>query len=209
MSRKTPLPRIKFIDPGEWAVQRKPHVRSYPTGLWWYRSLSLEESACVRQVYLQQRGSRDVKISPRDFPEKLELWLSDLTTNQVAVGRPQFWTLKGYALAHKINPQTFMAWFRKLEAVAKRLYPDRVPPGRHNKPPLSDDKIRIIRNEYLATGKILEIAKRHHIDPWRVGQICRAEKQSRRAALNSNKGGVTQAEAQSISDDSDSELPSN
>jgi hypothetical protein len=161
----------------------------------------------VRQVYLQQRGARDVKIRLRDFPERLEFWLSDLTTNQVTVGRPQFWTLKGYALAHNINPHTFMAWFRKLEAIAKRLYPERVPPGRRNKPPLSDDKIRIIRNEYLATGKVIEIAKRHGIDPWRVGQICRAEKKSRIAALNSNKGGLTQPETQSIPDDSDSKLP--
>ena len=207
MSRENALPRDKFIHAGEWAVQRKPHARFYPSGLWWYRSLSREESACVRQAYLQQRGARDVKIRPRDFPEKLELWLSDLTTNQVTVGRPQYWTLKGYALAHKINPQTFMAWFRRMEAVAKRLYPERVPPGRRDKPPLSDDKIRMIRNEYLATGKVLKIARRHQIDPWRVGQICRAEKQSRIAALNSNKGGVTQPETQSILDDSDSELP--
>jgi hypothetical protein len=75
-----------------------------------------------------------------------------------------------------------MAWFRKLEEVAKKLYPERVPPDRRDKPPLSDDKVRIIRNEYLATGKILEIAKRYKIDPWRVGQICRAEKLSRIAA---------------------------
>jgi hypothetical protein len=203
------VPRFKFIHPAEWAAQRKPHAHSNPTGLWWYRSLSREESARVRQRYLQQRGARDVKILPRDFPEKLALWLSELTTNQVTVGRPQFWTLKGYALAHKINPNTFMAWFRKLEGVAKKLYPELVPPGRRDKPPISDDKIRIIRNEYLTTGKVLKIAKRHEIDPWRVGQICRAEKQNRIAALNLNRGRGTPREPESIPDDSEPKLPFN
>ena len=203
------MPRSKFIAPSEWAVQRKPHAPSYPTGLWWYRSLSLEESACVRREYLQERGVRNAKIFPRDFPERLELWLLELTTNQITEGRPQFWTLKGYALAHNINPNTFVAWFRKLEGVAKKLYPDRVPPGRRDKPPLTDDKIRIIREEYIATGKILQIARRHAIDPWRVGQICRAEKLSRIAASGSNWGGGTRPEPQSTSDGSDPEFPFN
>ena len=92
----------------------------------------------MRQIYLQELRARNIKIFPSDFAEKLELWLSELTTNQRAAGKPQYWTLKGYAVAHKINPGTFMKWFRNLEAVAKRLYPNRVPPGCRDRPPLSD-----------------------------------------------------------------------
>ena len=156
----------------------------------------------MRQAYLQERGKRNAKIFPKDFSERLELWLSELTTNRVVKGRPQFWTLKGYALAHKINPNTFMAWFRKLEEVAKKLYPERVPSERRDKPPLSDAKIRIIRNEYLATGKILEIAKRHELDPWRVGQLCRAEKQIRAEAAESNRANREQLYSRLVPDDS-------
>jgi hypothetical protein len=133
----------------------------------------------VRQVYLHERDAMNAKLYPGEFAEKLELWLSELTTNQRTVGKPQYWTLKGYALAHKINPGTFMLWFRKLEQVAKGLYPDRVPPDRRDRPPLSDEEVRIIRDEYLATGKVLKIARRYKIEPWRVGLICRAEKQRR------------------------------
>jgi len=174
------LPRRKFIPHEEWARQRKPHAPEAPPGLWWYRSLAPEEVASVLRSYLRARGARGAKKAPPDFGKKLEHWLSELIAAQGTGKSVSYWTLKSYALAHKIKPHPFMAWFRTLEEVAKELYPDRVPPGRRDKP-LSDDEIQAIRAEYLETGEVHEIAARHEIPAWRIGQICRKEKEQRHA----------------------------
>jgi hypothetical protein len=56
----------------------------------------------------------------------------------------------------------------------------RVPPGR-SAPPLSEEQKQIIRAEYLETGNAWEIAARHQIEPFLVGQLCKKEKAQRDA----------------------------
>ena len=141
------------------------------------------------------------KSVPANFPANLCRWLDDLT--QIAPdipqlwlpGKPrpkkkrkklQYWTLEGYAATHGIKLPPFYAWWRALEKVAKELYPHRIPPGRI-KQPLSEEQKQIIRAEYLETGNAREIAARHQIAPFLVGQICKKEKaqlDSQRAATN-------------------------
>jgi hypothetical protein len=180
-----------------WARQKKPHGSSYPPGLWWYRSLSPEQSARVIKGYLQQRGRRGATKVPSNFHERIEFWLSELTTNQGTKRNVMYWTLKGYALAHKINLHPFMAWFRTLEDVAKKLYPDRVPIGRCDKP-LTEEAIQAIREDYLQADyfdrkAVKKIAAKHGIGTFRVGQLCRKEKQHRREEFDHTRA-KTEAE---------------
>lgn len=137
------------------------------------------------RAYLQQRGKRGSKKVPSNFHEKLELWLSELTTNQGTKWKGLYWTLKGYALANKISLHPFMAWFRTLEEVAKKMYPDRVPVGRRDKS-LTEEIIQAIRADYLQADytdrkAVEKIAAKYGIEKFRVGQLCRKEKQIRNA----------------------------
>ena len=140
------------------------------------------------------------KIVPPNFPANLCRWLDDLV--QPAPDRPQvwlpgkprrpkkrkklqYWTIEGYAYSigkTKKQLPPFYAWLRALEKVAKELYPHRVPQGR-SAPPLSEEQKQRIRADYLETGNAYEIAARHQIEPFLVGQLCRKEKAQRKARL--------------------------
>jgi hypothetical protein len=138
----------------------------------------------VLQRYLQRRGKRGAKKLPSDFPKQLEFWLSELTTDQGTKMGGAYWTEKGYALAHEINLHPFMAWFRALEEVAMELYPDRVPFGRRNRV-LTGETIEAVRADYLKAeyfdrNAVKNIAAKYGIGTFRVGQLCRKEKQRRK-----------------------------
>jgi hypothetical protein len=197
------LPRRKFIKRDTWICT--PHASSHPPSLWWYKKLAPEDSRFVLLTYLEWRVYQSHKVRagstserweavcralevraadgkvPHDFVRKLHLWISELLTNQGTKTKPVYWTLDGYAIAHKITKtkHPFLAWFRTLEKIAKELYPDRVPFGRRDKP-LSEEETKAIRLEYGQTGDATEIAARHGIEDWRVGQICQVEKQIRK-----------------------------
>jgi hypothetical protein len=206
------LPRRKFINRKVWV--RTPHAGSHPPSLWWHTSLAPEQSQRVLLVYLERRAykfDRETKGSsfdkrwasvcraleeqawadtvPHNFSENLHLWLQELTRPDPATGNKRgYWTLEGYALVHKMNPHPFYAWFRAMEKVAKELYPDRVPIGRRNKPPLPEGAIQAIRAEYLQADYsdkevVQKIAEKHGIEPFRVGQLCRNEKHRRREEM--------------------------
>jgi hypothetical protein len=178
------VPKRKFIPPSEWARQPKPHARTFPPGLWWARLLSPDQTALVFQRYLQRRGKRGSKKTPHDFLTTLEAWISELTTNQGRRGNVAYWTEKGYAVAHRIKPYTFMARLRTLEAVAKELYPARVPVDRLDKK-LTEKMIESIHADYLHADytdrkAVKKIAAKYGIGTFRVGQLCRKEKEQRR-----------------------------
>ena len=182
------MPKKKWIDHEEWARQREPHASSYPGGLWWWRALSPEERPLVLEEYLRQRGRRGLKKAGPDFDAKLESWIWELTLPAKERGKKRYWTLKSYALANRIPLHPFMAWFRKLEEVAKKLYPNRVPEGRRDRPPLSEKEIQDIREEYLNASysnrnAVKEIAARHNIAPFMVGRLCRKEKEQRKLEI--------------------------
>jgi hypothetical protein len=194
-----------------------------PPSLWWYTSGGVDQRR-VLLVYLERRAfkfDREAKggtfddrwaavcraleiqalagTVPPDFPANLCRWLTDL--RQKAPGRKKYklryWTLEGYAHTHGIKLKQrppFYAWLRTLEKVAKELYPHRVPQGR-SAPPLSEEQKQIIRAEYLETGNAGEIAARHQIEPFLVGQLCRKEKAQREAQREARREEAERAAA--------------
>jgi hypothetical protein len=143
--------------------------------------------------YLQRRGKRGAKRV--DFRETLEAWLLELTTKH---GR-KFWTAKGFAIAHRIKPYTFMARLRALEEVAKELYPGRVPVGRRDKP-LTETTIAAIRADYLGADytdrkAVKKIAAKYGIGTFRVGQLCRKEKEQRKEEYDRRREEAESAQA--------------
>lgn len=196
-------------------AKREHKLKEYrgekPPILWWYRDGGVDAQH-VLLVYLERRAfkfdreakrrTRDDRWAsvcraleiqalagtvPKEFPASLERWLADLTMPAPAK-KHEYWTLEGYAAAHKIKPiDPFYAWLRALEKVAKELYPLRVPPGRHDSAPLTDEQKQAIRAEYLETGNAREIAARYQIEPFLVGQLCRKEKAQRSAQSESQE----------------------
>lgn len=191
-----------------------------PPSLWSDDLRSFEKSRHVLLVYLEQRafkfdregrGSstesrweavrRALEIQARDgavpsnFPENLERWLHELIEPDLRTGR--YWTLPGYALAHQIKPHPFCAWFRRMEKVAKELYPDRMPLGRADNPP-TEETIQSIRAEYLQTGDAKKIAAKYfgsEDESWRVGQLCRKEKQERSERMQAEQRAASASES--------------
>ncbi|MFI5117193.1 MAG: hypothetical protein ACHP8B_10915 [Terriglobales bacterium] len=152
-----------------------------PPSLWWYKrnpeyegdDVPAASSQQVIDEYLRQcaRGGGSVP------EEHLRRWLQELSRPQkISPRRTRYWTLPAFALSHRLSKGTLMKRLRRLEEIAIQLFPDRVPSYRQ-RIPASEEQKEAIRKRFLEVeGDIPTVASEFGLKPYRVGQICRAEK---------------------------------
>lgn len=186
--------------------RKMPHNPNGPSaGLWWYQprpgspSWAINDLTKNTQAVIDEyvrRASRG-RTPEKDFKQHLQQWLHDLSREQKLTewDKPRtkrYWTVDAYARANKLEPPTLMARVRKLEKIAKELFPERIP-AEQKDVVLSEGTIAKIRARYV---EIIEtcfregypfddhkravaiIVEKFGIKPFRVGQICKAEKEN-------------------------------
>lgn len=162
---------------------RMPHANSPPESLWWYTcqaaqawadDIPTDDSLLVIGAYVQQ-CAKGRKL-PDSFRATLLRWLQDLSReHKISPRRKRYWTIPAYALAHHLHPKTLCKRFRELEKIAIRLFPHRSP--RHRRPVrLSEETKQAIRTRFLEVQDFAAVAAEFGIEPFRVGQLCRAQK---------------------------------
>ena len=168
-----------------------------PPSLWWYRrnpeyhgdDVPTASSQRVINEYLRQCASGGGAVPE----EHLRRWLQELSRPQkISPRRTRYWTIPAFALAHRLKKGTLMKRLRRLEEIAVELFPGRVPAGRQRRP-LSEAKKEAIRQRYIEVQDIRAVAHEFGLPTFRVGQICRVEKE----LLQEDSGSGTEPEAPS------------
>src|SRR5260370_1192598 len=116
--------------------KRMPHAEVRAESLWWYTRQSARvweadppTADAEAAIQTNQKQWARGRALTKGFAEDLYRWLQELNRPQkISALRERYWTIPAYALAHKIHSKTFCKRFRELEKVAKKLFPDRVPP---------------------------------------------------------------------------------
>ena len=185
--------------------RRSYHVDGPPTGLWWCqkptdrgRALLPEETFrifCVfyeRWTYIvSKRDDSDLSLSERwrlvcaDFiarkpdaqgsPETTEKIIDLVTT---ADKRGEFLTLEGAAMKLRLKPAHVYYWFRRLDKIARELYPFQYGSCPDTKPTVTVTEAmkQKICTQYAEGVSVKDIAKKWGVPKFRVGQIVKAEK---------------------------------
>ena len=172
---------------------RQPHVKDGPpVSLWWYRRSDRQR---VIDAYVAQckRG----RALPESFRDDLRQWLADLSrvqkkSDHAAASTERYWDARSYARAHNLKPFTFMKRLREMNKIAKRMFPDSIPPSRKDRAPLTEKEVKEIKKAYLDGTDAKELAVRFDITAARVGQLCREEKAMRAAKRKAEQDGIAQ-----------------
>jgi hypothetical protein len=202
----------------------KPHADGPPAGLWWWRDLGPEERRRVLCVYLektvyirtdrddQYKGSvpderwdnvcQDLLIRRKNLPEDFPALLEEIIQFTTTVHRDGWLTLEGAAVKFEQKRARVYYWFRKLDKIARELYPDKAP----NAVYLTDETIETIRQEYVEKGNARELAERYRLAPCRLGQIVWAEKQWRRNLFEAERNAQQAAEPSKPQEDDTDEF---
>ena len=100
-----------------------------------------------------------------------------------------------------------MKRLRKMEEIAKRMFPDSVPPRRKDRAPLTEKEIEEIRKAYLDGTDAKELAARFGIGAAHVGRLCREEKAIRAAKREAAQNEILQAKNEQPVADNIDEYP--
>src|SRR5579864_3468366 len=169
------MPRKRWIRDKEWRQQ--PHIKEGPpASLWWYRR---PDRHLVIASYIAQ--CKKGRALPENLKDDIRQWLDDLSNlqNKGEWGKPRtfrYWDIPSYARAHDLEPPTLMKRLREMDKIAKRMFPDSIPPSRKDRVPLTEKEVKEIKKAYLDGTDAKELAVRFDITAARVGQLCREEK---------------------------------
>jgi hypothetical protein len=181
-----------------------PHADGPPAGLWWWDRLPEQDRFRVIVVYFERlvyiiskrdQSQRSLKErrdrvcqdfeqrckgnrgTPETIEEIIRLVTAPNTTSRSVKERGCYKTLKGVSLELNLKPLTVYYWFRRLDKIARELYPSLAPPSAVT---ITEEAKAAIRLEYAGNGNARELAKRYGLTPARIGQIVKAEKKMRR-----------------------------
>jgi hypothetical protein len=125
--------------------------------------------------------------SPDDIERIIGLVTTPNSTSRSAKERGCFMTLEGAALQLGLKRANVYSWFRKLEKIASELYPDKYHSSMDakygvTKPVVAvkEEMKEVIRAEYFDKGNAKELAERHRLPAFRIGQIVKTEKKLRK-----------------------------